>query len=441
MSSTYEKISPSSRNSTLSSSAAQSSLPFTLDSKSKDQQVNLATSLAGAHFCFCEDNRSLEPFQLLHNLAWSLCNFDQLNKENINLFKKILSDNGNRLMKILANKEAVRLETDHVLKKCIIDPLEALNVTNPVEQEIFFLIDGLDTTILPHNSLRSSENNLVKFLSRNIGLFPRWFKFVITIRNTENLTDFKEASNSSYLITLDAKSDATSLYRMPSLTTNSVKDLNDYIAFRINKSLDIQRNILYFNTSSSTCTTPTLETASMSPMTPQTGRHTTAMDTPESLYSGIGKLDSGFQIKFVNFLSSLSQSSFLFVKLTLDLIEKGCLIVKSSNFKVLPKNIDELFRLYFNLKFSSRLAYDRLAAHIFSICLAAYKPLTLDEIYDSLSCAHLVHEKLSLNELLDQINNLDGFLMSFKYFDAHLDQVSMTRIGKLSCIFSLFDPL
>ena len=78
------------------------------------------------------------------------------------------------------------------------------------------------------------------------------------------------------------------------------------------------------------------------------------------------------------------------------------------------------------MKFSSRLAYDRLAAHIFSICLASLRPLTLDEVYDALNCAYLTNnnEKLTSNDLLDQINNLDGFLISLRYYDVKLDSCS-----------------
>ncbi len=156
-------------------------------------------------------------------------------------------------------------------------------------------------------------------------------------------------------------------------------------------------------------------------LSPQASRRATnSIESPN--YSTTHKIDSGFQIKFTNYLSSLCHSSFLFAKLTLDLIAKGCLIIKSSNFKVLPKNTDDLFRLYFNLKFSSRLAYDRVAAHIFSLCLGSFRPLTLDEIHDAINCAYVhANDKLSLNELLDQINSLDGFLISFKYFDVDLD--------------------
>lgn len=315
-------------------------------------------------------------------------------------------------------------------------------------QMIYFLIDGLDSIPGPSASTSSKPKNssLAVFLVRNLVIFPKWFRFLLTVRSEQSLSDLKLAYDLDYrpihLNTTSSSSDfidgTNGKTGTPLLTNNNhniTKDLNDYIAFRINKSLGIQKNILYFNTTTTT-TTNAVSThdllnssdnsnSSSTLMSPQASRRVNPItESPSnySNYSTINKLDSGFQIKFTNYLSSLCQSSFLFAKLILDLIEKGCLIIKSSNFKVLPKNIDDLCRLYFNLKFSSRLAYDRLAAHIFSLCLGTFRPLTLDEIYDALNCAYVnVNEKLTLNDLLDQMNSLDGFLISFKYFDVDYD--------------------
>ena len=141
------------------------------------------------------------------------------------------------------------------------------------------------------------------------------------------------------------------------------------------------------------------------------------------------RFDSNFQQKFIQHLIQLSKFNYLFAKLTLDLIEKGNLIIKSSNFKVLPKNLDNLVKLYFNLKFSSRIAYDRLAMHIFAVCLSSFRPLTLEDIYESLNSAYLCQiatpnakkkanfvEKISYNDIVDTINYLDGCFLSTCYY-------------------------
>lgn len=129
------------------------------------------------------------------------------------------------------------------------------------------------------------------------------------------------------------------------------------------------------------------------------------------------KLDANFQNKFAQHLIGLSECNYLFVKLTLDLIEKGNLVVKSANFRVLPRTFDDLLRLYFNLKFQSRVSYERLAALIFNVLmsstLASSRPLSLDDIYETLNCAFLSSEKISINDLSEQISHLDGFVNNF----------------------------
>lgn len=240
------------------------------------------------------------------------------------------------------------------------------------------LIDGLDySTRIDHSP--SSVNNLGLFITRNSGLFPNWLKLILTFRSTdEGLT----LNQNFHLINLDS----THCHK-----TCLNKDLNDYILFRINKSIEIQKNILFFNNLQSQ------------------------------------NFDSNFQLKFVQHLSHLSDFNYLFVKLTLDLIEKGNLIVKSSNFKVLPKNFDDLIKLYFNLKFQSRFSYDRLASHIFSLCLASHRPLSLEQLYEAINCSDLLNEKINLNDLFDQISHLDGFISSFLYYEPDFDKFEINK--------------
>lgn len=139
--------------------------------------------------------------------------------------------------------------------------------------------------------------------------------------------------------------------------------------------------------------------------------------------SSNNKLDVNFQNKFIQHLINLSEFNYLFIRLTLDLVEKGNLIIKSANFKVLPKNFDDLLKLYFNLKFQSRASYDRLASHIFTILLGSNRPLSLDEIYETLNCAHLINEKITHNDLIDQINSLDDFISPFLFYDPDFDNL------------------
>lgn len=49
---------------------------------------------------------------------------------------------------------------------------------------------------------------------------------------------------------------------------------------------------------------------------------------------GNGRLDNTALAKLISHLKSLSKGSYLYLKLTLDLIEGGSLVLKSSSFKV-----------------------------------------------------------------------------------------------------------
>lgn len=86
---------------------------------------------------------------------------------------------------------------------------------------------------------------------------------------------------------------------------NLQKDLLDYINFRLNNSPSIQSNVA----------------------------------------STSGKLDGGSssQFRFSQHLLGLSHGSFLFTKLTLDLLERGHLVAKSSGYKVNVISLELLF--------------------------------------------------------------------------------------------------
>lgn len=60
---------------------------------------------------------------------------------------------------------------------------------------------------------------------------------------------------------------------------------------------------------------------------------------------------SRYFIQFFFYLQGLARGSFLFVKLTLDLVERGSLVAKSASFKVLPVTLAQIYLLHFNLRF------------------------------------------------------------------------------------------
>jgi hypothetical protein len=112
-------------------------------------------------------------------------------------------------------------------------------------------------------------------------------------------------------------------------------------------------------------------------------------------------------------LKQISAGCLLFLKLTIDLIELGHLVIKSSSFKVcvtsflvslifhftkytinvcgltlrlkvFPVSLSEVFMLHCNLRFPTQTAFG-FVLPILSVCLATLNPLNLLEIYHSVN--------------------------------------------------------
>ena len=152
------------------------------------------------------------------------------------------------------------------------------------------------------------------------------------------------------------------------------KDLSDYVALRLAESQSIVTNI-----------TPT------------------ARKVTE---------DGAQSARFQKYLVDTAKGCFLFVKLTLDLIERGHLVLKSSSFKVLPLSLSEVFLLELNLKFPTAQSF-RGVAEILAVCLASLRPLTLEEIFHSVGALSLVPTS-SWNDFLSSYHQISHYLVRRK---------------------------
>ena len=72
------------------------------------------------------------------------------------------------------------------------------------------------------------------------------------------------------------------------------------------------------------------------------------------------KMEGTSETRLAQFLVAAAHGCFLYTKMTLDLIERGHLKIKSSSFNVLPLTLSEIFMLEFNLKFPSSRAFDKV---------------------------------------------------------------------------------
>ena len=79
--------------------------------------------------------------------------------------------------------------------------------------------------------------------------------------------------------------------------------------------------------------------------------------------------------KMKSFLTHKSAGCFLYLKLVMDLLEKGNITIRTS-FKNVPQNLSEIYQLAFNLKYCSSQSFVHVG-EMLSICLASLQPLTL----------------------------------------------------------------
>nr|NVI77246.1 rolling pebbles [Cucujiformia] len=264
--------------------------------------------------------------------------------------------NEQHLQSILSLKECIA-NPDVAFTRGILEPLASLKRVGKIDNgNCVILVDALCEA---EYHRPDHGETLTSFLVKHSPNFPPWLKIVATVRTQlSEITKLLPYTR----IPLDNLGN----------NENIQKDILGYINFRLQNSPSIQSNV-------------TLTT--------------------------LGKAESASvtQHKFSQHLLNLSHGSFLFVKLTLDLLERGQLVVKSSGYKVLPVTLAQIYLLHFNLRFPTIRSFEKVT-HILSVCLAALYPLTLLEIYYSINSL-LVDNFMPWQEFITRFKLLSGFLV------------------------------
>lgn len=311
----------------------------------------LAGHVVAYHFCQSDNSPTCTVPDFIHSLAAQLCQSPQLAAYNEFLL------NEPHLQNVLSIKECIA-DPQRALKMGILEPLDLLKRQGKIlSRYCIILIDALCESEYHRPDY---GDTITSFLSTMSHCFPQWLKVIATVRSQmleyTNALPFTKISLDNWL------QDAMQ------------KDILDYIILRLNHSPSIQNNI------SNITSNGTLSTSR-----------------------------EGSTGKFAQHLLSLSKGSFLFAKLTLDLIERGSLVIKSNSFKVLPVTLSQIFLLSFNLRYPTQSAFEKVSS-ILAVCLAALHPLTLLEIFHSINS--LVTEMpLEWNEFLNRFKMLAGFLV------------------------------
>lgn len=124
------------------------------------------------------------------------------------------------------------------------------------------------------------------------------------------------------------------------------------------------------------------------------------------------KVETTAQVRLSAHVASLSHGCFLYCKLLLDLIEHGPLVLKSSNYKILPVNLCEIFLLQFNMRFHTARSFEKVSP-ILNICLASLYPLTIEEIFQTFNTGFL-YRYINWHDFVQRMELLSGFLLRRK---------------------------
>jgi len=264
------------------------------------------------------------------------------------------------LLNQLSFEECTR-DPCQALVKGILEPLTHLGRSGKISMGLgIIVIDGLCEA---EHHRPDYGDTIASFFCKQINNFPSWLKVVVTVRSS--LSDICRVLP-FHRISLDADGDE-----------RIKRDLSDYIFAR----------------------------TSVTPLA--TKLHTSGRNK-----NILTKLDG--------FLVTKSNGCFLYIKLILDLVEKGKLTLKTGNFKIVPQNLSEIYQLAFNLKFSSSESFVQVA-DILSICLASLQPINLYELFSIYNALFIAASELSwvqFREKFELVSDLviirrDGTLMCF----------------------------
>ncbi|KAI4487050.1 hypothetical protein M0802_012073 [Mischocyttarus mexicanus] len=322
--------------------------------RTNEKVRELASHVVAYHFCQADNNSTCLVPDLIHSLAAQLCQAPQL----IAYREYLLSEQ--HLQGSLSQRECT-VDPDLALSRGIIEPLLTLRKANRLPESTMVIL--IDAVCEAEYHRPDRGDTIASFLTRHAPNFPSWLKVICTVR-TQLLECGKQLPYTR--ISLDKISN--------DVTGNNVtKDLSDYIGYRLAQSPAIQTNV----------------TASVN-----------------------GKTESSCsanQTRFASHLLSLARGSFLFAKLTLDLIESGHLVAKSASYKVLPVSLAQIFQLHFNLRFPTATSFDKVQP-LLGVCLAALYPLTLSEIYYSINSL-ITNHFVSWEDFMQRFKMLSGFLV------------------------------
>ncbi|XP_060633367.2 protein TANC1 isoform X3 [Anolis sagrei] len=306
----------------------------------------LASKVVAYHYCQADNTYTCLVPEFVHSIAALLCRSHQLTAYRELLIREP------HLQSMLSLRSCVQ-DPVAAFRRGVLEPLASLRKEQKIpEEEYIILIDGLNEAEFHKPDYGDTVSS---FITNIISKFPPWLKLIVTVR-----TNFQEITSSHpfFTISLDEFHDNKDIQA----------DLNAYIQYRINASQDIVNNI-----------------------------------------SLNGKADAAIIGKVSNHLIMRSMGSYLYLKLTLDLFEKGHLVIKSASYKVVPVSLSELYLLQCNMKFMTNSSFER-ALPVLNVALASLHPMTDDQIFQAINAGQIYGEQ-QWEEFQQRMECLSGFLI------------------------------
>ncbi|KAJ8364735.1 hypothetical protein SKAU_G00135660 [Synaphobranchus kaupii] len=325
------------------------SCPGTPEMRRRQEEAmrRLAAQVVAYHYCQADNAYTCLVPEFVHNVAALLCRSPQLLAYREQLLREP------HLQSTLSLRSCVQ-DPLASFRRGVLEPLDTLYKERKItaDEDLIIVIDGLNEAEFHKPDY---GDTIVSFLSKTISKFPPWLKLVVTVRTTlQEITKLLPF----HQISLDRLEENEAIDQ----------DLQGYILHRIHSSPEIQNNI-----------------------------------------SLNGKMDNTSFGKLSAHLKALSQGSYLYLKLTFDLIEKGYLVLKSSSYKVVPVNLAEVYLLQCNMRFPTQSSFER-ALPLLNVAVASLHPLTDEQIHQATN-AGVVQSTLEWDDFQQRMDNLAVFLV------------------------------
>ncbi|XP_077129008.1 protein TANC1 isoform X2 [Ranitomeya variabilis] len=294
-----------------------------------DSLKHLASKVVAYHYCQADNTYTCLVPEFVHSVAALLCRSHQLTAYRDLLIREP------HLQSMLSLRSCVQ-DPLTAFRRGVLEPMANLRRERKIpEEEFIILVDALNEAEFHKPDY---GDTIASFISKIVPSFPPWIKLIMTVRS-----NFQEITSSLPLskISLDDFPENKDIYN----------DLTAYIQYRHGTSQEIANNI-----------------------------------------SLNGKTDASSFGKLCDHLVMRSQGSYLYLKLTLDLFERGHLVIKSSSYKVVPVSVSELYLLQCNMKFMTNSAFEK-ALPILNLALASLHPMTDEQIFQAINAGSIYSEQ------------------------------------------------